>query len=565
MFMRIKKILPFLILTIGLMLLFRTFIKTGIPDTHDGHSHVARIANYFLALRDGHFPVSWAPNLNYKYGYPVFQYHYQTPYFIAAFFYKLGFSLENSYKLTYVLAGFIAAFAMYFWLKNWLSSLAALAGGLLYVSAPPFLLQIFVRGAFGEFYGWTILPLLLLSIDKLVINLDKKSPNFIWMPISVITIALFVLSHIMLASFGLILVFMYGLLRMGKNMRKSASVMSKYIITYILGLGLSAFFWLPALAEAKFVNLAAVASGQPFLDHIIYFQQFIYSPWQYGYSLKGPKDTLSFMLGFAQIGIAVIVPIMAFFIFKKKKLQRLDDKAIFFLYFLLVGCIAVLLMSPLGIYFWKTFAFLKQLQFPWRLLVISSLGLAVWGAYVLDKFNNKILYLIVISICLSQIWFYAKPGKILHLSDYEYFEFPFTSSVNDETMPVDFDLNKNIGYTFQAQDLKQLAKITILDWKTQSHSYLVDSSSSAMIVERLAYMPGWETKVDTNLVLVNTHHDDFPGLPVFEVPAGKHTVITELTQHTVAKKSSIVISVISLLGLTGILLLNIVNKYGRKR
>ena len=81
---------PLFILVVAIILLNRTLLSQGIPDTYDGNSHVARIANYYLAFRDGHFPIRWAPNLNYKFGYPVFQYHYQTPYFAAALFYKIG-------------------------------------------------------------------------------------------------------------------------------------------------------------------------------------------------------------------------------------------------------------------------------------------------------------------------------------------------------------------------------------------------------------------------------------------------------------------------------------------
>ena len=48
----------------------------GFPYTHDGENHLARIANYAVALRQGQFPPRWAPSFWAGYGYPVFNFNY---------------------------------------------------------------------------------------------------------------------------------------------------------------------------------------------------------------------------------------------------------------------------------------------------------------------------------------------------------------------------------------------------------------------------------------------------------------------------------------------------------
>ena len=48
----------------------------------------------------------------------------------------------------------------------------------------------------------------------------------------------------------------------------------------LLGLGLSAFSWLPALAEKEFVHLYRRSEGYyDFHNHFLYIQQLIFPPW----------------------------------------------------------------------------------------------------------------------------------------------------------------------------------------------------------------------------------------------------------------------------------------------
>lgn len=62
----------FITLSIAFLLLFKPYLHTGFPYTHDGENHLARFANYKLALKEGQFPPRWAPNLMNHSGYPVF-------------------------------------------------------------------------------------------------------------------------------------------------------------------------------------------------------------------------------------------------------------------------------------------------------------------------------------------------------------------------------------------------------------------------------------------------------------------------------------------------------------
>src|SRR5260370_42055205 len=97
------KILAVIILT---LVVTRVYVHAGFPYTHDGENHLARFANYMLAVRELQFPPRWAPNLFSHFGYPVFNFNYPLANILS-----LPFSLARlNYELTFKILAISAVF-----------------------------------------------------------------------------------------------------------------------------------------------------------------------------------------------------------------------------------------------------------------------------------------------------------------------------------------------------------------------------------------------------------------------------------------------------------------------
>ena len=72
----IRKFLLFLVFLLLIFIPTKSYFHEGFPYTHDGENHLARFANYKIALKEGQFPPRFAPNLMSNYGYPVFNFTY---------------------------------------------------------------------------------------------------------------------------------------------------------------------------------------------------------------------------------------------------------------------------------------------------------------------------------------------------------------------------------------------------------------------------------------------------------------------------------------------------------
>ena len=76
-------------------------LQPGLPLTHDGKDHVARIANFYQNLDEGVIIPRWGGNLNWGYGHPVLMFLYPLPSYFASFFHFLGNSLVDSVKIVF--------------------------------------------------------------------------------------------------------------------------------------------------------------------------------------------------------------------------------------------------------------------------------------------------------------------------------------------------------------------------------------------------------------------------------------------------------------------------------
>jgi hypothetical protein len=139
-----------------------------------------------------------------------------------------------------------------------------------------------------------------------------------------------------------------------------------------LGLSLSAFFWLPALAERQYVHVYRRLEGYlDYHNHFLYLQQFFHSPWGYGLSLPGPNDGISFALGPVHL---LLVAVALLFTWRNRKASNQGRLLVSF--FATLCLLAAFFASRGSIWVWERVPLLHPLQFPWRTLSLIAPGTA---------------------------------------------------------------------------------------------------------------------------------------------------------------------------------------------
>ena len=330
-------------LWIGLILLLALplvwpFFQSGYFTTHDGLWAVVRQGAMHRAVMAGHFPVRWAGSLNHGYGYPLFLFTYPLPYYLGEVFNLAGFGLVNAVKLLFVISVFLSGLAM-FWLGKelWGKWGGLLAAGL-YLYAPFRLVDLYVRGSLGESLAFVFYPLLFLSVLK--ITRGKR----IWVSLGALLLGGLFLTHNVSALFFMPFLLIWGWLLATKTKKQiKPAVIKRLVLTLTLGIGLGAFFLIPALGERGNI----VLSQMPLADvsqHFVSLKQLILPSW--GYDSPGEPGAFSFQLGWVHL-IGLLAALVVWFKNREKKESRI-------FIFTSVSLLAlVLLVLPVSLLFWR--------------------------------------------------------------------------------------------------------------------------------------------------------------------------------------------------------------------
>jgi hypothetical protein len=517
-------------------------LASGFFPMHDD-TQVVRVFEMKTALTDGMFPVRWVPDLGYNYGYPIFNFYGPLAYYVGGFFNLIGFDSLIATKLMIGLGMLLAGIFMYLFAREFWGKYGGVVSAILYMYAPYHALNVYVRGAIGELWAYGFLPLAFFSSYKLFRSLvpqaslsAKKQKNnivrpiyhvWIWAAIAASSYAAIVVSHNLTAMMVTPFLFVFITFLYISARRKNHTIMPPYFIllSFLLGIFLSAFYWLPVLLEMKFTNvLSVVGGGSDYRDHFVCLTQLWNSPWGYGGSVPGCLDGLSFRLGKFHIIIALfsLIPLVYF---RKQKTVTIS-----ILMSLVGAVVSIFLMLENAKFIWDALPQMAFFQFPWRFLILASFFLSFLGGalFIIFKNNKTISLLLGVLIVFVVMLQNAKlfiPDKIVNKTAADYTsksEIRWrVSKISDEYMPPGFQ-KPMASREVPQKKVAATKDITILSSyeKTKVIHAEVDAKEKKDMLVNLAYFPGWHVYVD--------HKQDWfkhfgKGILV-TVPKGKHTI-----------------------------------------
>ena len=289
------------------------FGKSYIP-THDGEYHIIRIVEFAKMIKEGYLFPRWAPDLNSGYGMPIFQYFYPLPNYIGTFISSFLHDAVRSFQMAQAAGYILAIVALFGWLFLLFGFIPAIVGAGIGAYIPYWFVDIYVRGSIGEVWATAFLFCTLYVAEK------QKYP-FVG-----ICFGLLILSHNILAMIYTPVLIGYFLLRNRKNLWGMLS-----------GIGLTAYFWLPAILEQKYVIGLNTVN---FREHFVRLYELLIPSWGTEFSGIGiTGNTISFQIGVIPI---IVLFVSSFFLFREKN----NKTKLLVGYFFAVFVIAISLMLP---------------------------------------------------------------------------------------------------------------------------------------------------------------------------------------------------------------------------
>ncbi|MDQ3008192.1 MAG: hypothetical protein M3Q81_01195 [bacterium] len=548
-----------------------SLLHKGFFFIHD-YVHAARVAEMLRGVEDGQLPVRWSQHFGYGYGMPLFQFYAPLPYAVGAFFYWLGLDIILVLKLLFALANILTILGAYYLGKRLYTPLAGLVVATAITLAPYRAVNLYVRGALSEIWGIMAMPWILLGI-YLVIHQKRWG----WLLLTLSIMAL-VLSHNLMTLVFLPLSVIFGLgvllqkwLPQRINYRQLAGEVGQLAGSYLLAIGSTVFFTVPALAEKDYTKIGSILGGYfDFHLHFLYLRQLITPYWGYGGSAWGPDDGISFFLGAGQLlGTAAVAVMLIFSIWRSQSAKKhsvasslgqwiISNAAILVTLILLLY--SLLMTTEKSVLLWDNIELFSYIQFPWRWLASAVVFLGLGLGWLVTQFSssrNQVLATgVLILIIVIGNTYYFRPERYLDRAEGLYYSDAGRiqgemSSVLPDFIPqqVPDTLVEPPSSRFETIPKAEVLPSILVD---KSHQLLIQGSfvSPTTVTFSVADFPGWQTYLDAEPVQKTT---TALGLISVEVPEGAHTVGLRLEQ-TAVRSLSDSISAVSLLLLGGLII-----------
>jgi len=513
MLKKINRNLVFILLAVVLAVpAILGLLHSGFPVTDDGGWMVIRFSAFFQTLRNGEFPVRFLMRLNNGYGYPVADFLYPLFMYLAVPIHILGINFVNTIKTLLILCIFTSSLFTFLWLRKIFDNFSSLIGATLYTFFPYHLFDIYQRGSVGEVLSLTILPFILWQIER---------GSLFWISIG---IACLIVAHNTLAVLFMFLIIPYTLLNIfiSKERIKTGRFC---FVTLLFGVGVSAFFWIPALFDLQYTVFA-----------------------------KTPVSNINnYFASFGLVGWSTAFIILAAVILILSGLIKIKRLRLTFLMFI-ISILSIYLASSLSAFWWKILPS-SFVQFPFRFLSLTIPSVAFLSACLVSVFAKRkqiVMGFIILVLVFFSAFLYLMPKTFQNFPDSYYSTNQDTTTVKNEYMPKWVQNIPQVMAAVKVQNLTSSETINILQATANKTSFLVSLNNSETIQINTIYFPGWYAYVNGRQTEILYNNPE--GLINLRLDKGVNNVQVKFKETPVRFLSDLV-SLASLFGLLGLVLL----------
>ncbi len=534
----------------------RPWFRLEAVCSDDFAFHLLRLVQLDALVRRGVLYSRWAPDMALGYGYPFFNFYAPLSYYVADALSLVGLGLQHALIATFALATLAAGLAAYLLARDHFSRRSALIAAVAYAYAPYLAYDAYFRGNLAETVAWVFLPLALWAMGRLARRGDRR-----YVAATALAYAAVLLTHNVFALIFSPLLAAYGLatafaLPPAQSCRQDgggpagskstdagptsadASSMSApsrrrhlalTCAALLLGMGLAAFFWLPALVERAYVHSDRLLVPPIFVywNNFIRPSELLAGPRVVHPDLLNPSPPRALGLIPVLMGLPALIGLWRF----RDRPRRLQ---VAFFAATLVGY--AWLTMPSSRVVWDSLPLLEYVQFPWRLLGPAALCLAMLVAAAAELlprgWRGSVPLAVAIALIAGGALFWLEPRycpdmgspTAADIAHFEQITHTVGTTAKGEYLP------RTVAAIPEEPPIAALDPSSVPSGTTITRHYrravgaelVIEAPQPFTAVYNGFDYPGWRVSVDGAAVPVTP--DEPYGRITFPVPEGQHRV-----------------------------------------
>lgn len=366
-FIRNKKTISYvIILFVSIFACIPLFSKYADISTDDGIQHIYRLVGTFSSLKEGNlFPVIMAEFCNgFGYSWNIF-YSPLTAYLPLVFkLFTSSFVLcLKLFIFTTMLLSGIYMYKLVFRITK--SHKAGVISGIIYITAPYHLTDIYNRVAIAELATFTFLPIIFIGM----FDLFNENKNSYYLVIGAIGLTL---THNVLTIYVAIFCLLYMIINYKKI---NKNIIRIVLIDILIILLCTSFYWIPLLEHYFVTEYEVFIPGRMFKENTL---------------IQSKLSVMDFLCGVKwrinlYLGLPIILEIIFTFIYRNKIDAKIRTYVAIFLSFGITSILISLKIFP----FEYLPNFLRMIQFIWRMLIFASFFLSIISGITINMFIKK--------------------------------------------------------------------------------------------------------------------------------------------------------------------------------
>ncbi|MBL8058011.1 MAG: hypothetical protein JNK29_15000 [Anaerolineales bacterium] len=549
---RLRPLLPLGVLLVLAAIAAEPLAHAQLTCSDDGAFHLFRAVQLGALIELGHLFPRWAPHMAQGYGFPFYNFYAPLSSYLVVGLHQLGLDYPAALRLAFGLALWGAGSAAFLFTRQRWGERAGLAAGAAYLFAPYLAYDALFRGNLAETLAFVWPPLVLWGIQRAVDSRRRLAAGH-WLLIAGPYAAL-ILTHNIFALLASPLFAGYAALAAGRA--RSGKALAVSALALLLGITLTTYFWLPALAERGLVHAERLLVRPIFTwdTNFIALGELLAPPRPADPALINPSPPRA--LGLVPAALALTGPLgLGLAALARRRRARPAgppptaavpagpdawELAFFALALLAYGFMTLPASAPV----WRLLPPLELVQFPWRMLGPAALGAAVLigaGVRVLEGQLPARLALLPASLAVLLVvagnlsWWYPRycatpAGDLPAMLDYERASGTIGTTAKGEYLPraaegvpADGALARALAAGQEPARLSGAAELTPGDIRDPLDAqYTAAAAAPTALVYQQFWYPGWQVLIDGTPV--PTQPAAATGLVAFTLPAGSHTV-----------------------------------------